>query len=294
MTIFSPDVVSDKKERNDRFLEEALELVQSLGYSQQEAHWMVRYVYDRPQGDVNQEVGGVMVTLASLCIANGMDMDKAADTELARCWENIDKIRLKQAAKPKMTVVALPIDKDAPPIPVDVLFPGQKHPQGISEREVLEAELKELEAANEAAEGWGAAVGARSSRIKRIRSRLNYLDQLAQRETNPPNACSDPIVDIQKICRDNFGKDAKAEHEALNDIYRRVNFILMDRKNRKAEENLTDAQRVEAEGFVVDRFVYPWLAYKGPRFAPTESKSIRTDMECGQLKNSMGHLNEYG
>lgn len=98
---FGPEISADKVERNHRFIEEALELVQANGMSREEAHQLVEYVYGRDQGDINQEVGGVMVTLAALCLANDLDMHAAAETELARIWKNIDKIRAKQAAKPR-------------------------------------------------------------------------------------------------------------------------------------------------------------------------------------------------
>jgi hypothetical protein len=98
---FSPEICADTTERNHRFLEEALELVQSLGCTASEAHQLVDYTYDRPQGDVNQEVGGVMVTLAALCLAAGNDMDAGGEAELARVWTKIDQIRAKQASKPK-------------------------------------------------------------------------------------------------------------------------------------------------------------------------------------------------
>ena len=98
---FGPEISADIIDRNHRFLEEALELVQSKGCTQQEAHQLVAYVYGRPQGDVNQEVGGVMVTLAALCLAAGVDMHAAGETELERVWAKIDTIRAKRAAKPK-------------------------------------------------------------------------------------------------------------------------------------------------------------------------------------------------
>lgn len=98
---FGPEISSDLKERNHRFLEEALELVQSCGAKKDEALMLVDYVYDRDQGEVNQEVGGVMVTLAALCLANGFDMRAAAETELARVWEKMEMIRSKQAGKPR-------------------------------------------------------------------------------------------------------------------------------------------------------------------------------------------------
>jgi hypothetical protein len=101
MSCFGREISSDKVERNHRFLEEALELVQSLGCSASEAYQLVDYVYGRPDGDPPQEVGGVMITLAGLCFANDMDMADAGDTELARIWTKMPEIRAKQAAKPK-------------------------------------------------------------------------------------------------------------------------------------------------------------------------------------------------
>ncbi|RKR79223.1 Lar family restriction alleviation protein [Marinobacter nauticus] len=98
---FGPEVSADKVERNHRFLEESLELVQSLGCTKAEALQLVDYVYGRPAGDPPQEVGGVRVTLAALCLATGMDQDECAETELARIWTKVPQIRAKQAAKPK-------------------------------------------------------------------------------------------------------------------------------------------------------------------------------------------------
>jgi hypothetical protein len=98
---FGPAISADRIERNHRFIEEALELVQSNGCTTSEAHQLVDYVFGREIGEPAQEVGGVMVTLAALCLASGLDMHAAAETELARVWLKIDKIRAKQAAKPK-------------------------------------------------------------------------------------------------------------------------------------------------------------------------------------------------
>lgn len=98
---FGPEIAGDTTERNHRFLEEALELVQSGGCTASEAHQLVDYVFDRPVGEMGQEVGGVMNTLAALCLAYGRDMHEDGETELARVWTKIDKIRAKQAAKPK-------------------------------------------------------------------------------------------------------------------------------------------------------------------------------------------------
>ena len=111
-TCFGPEIAGDREERNHRFLEESLELVQSLGCTQAEAHQLVDYVYNRSSGEPAQEVGGVMVTLGALCLANDLDMMANGETELARVWTKVEQIRAKQAAKPKYS--PLPI---APPRP---------------------------------------------------------------------------------------------------------------------------------------------------------------------------------
>lgn len=112
---FGPEIAGDKIERNHRFLEEALEAVQSAGCTQSEAHQLVDYVFGRPSGDLMQEVGGVMNTLAALCLAHGIDMAAAGETELARVWTKVKAIRAKQAAKPKHG--PLPGPSDAAPAP---------------------------------------------------------------------------------------------------------------------------------------------------------------------------------
>jgi hypothetical protein len=103
MECFGPTIAADRVERNHRFFEEATELVQATGMTVNEAHQLVDYVFNRPVGEPNQEVGGTMVTLAALCLANDLDMHSAGETELARISvpETVAKIRAKQAAKPK-------------------------------------------------------------------------------------------------------------------------------------------------------------------------------------------------
>ena len=101
LACFGEEIASDRIERNHRFIEEALELVQANGCTVDEAHQLVDYVFNRPVGDPHQEVGGVMITLAALCLASGLDMEKAGEDELARIWTKVETIRAKQAAKPK-------------------------------------------------------------------------------------------------------------------------------------------------------------------------------------------------
>lgn len=101
LACFGEEIAADAIERNHRFLEEALELVQACGCTQSEAHQLVDDVFGRPVGEVQQEAGGVMVTLAALCRAQGISMHEAGETELARIWTKVEAIRAKQAAKPK-------------------------------------------------------------------------------------------------------------------------------------------------------------------------------------------------
>lgn len=89
--------------RRHRFLEEALELCQSLGGTPEEAHQLVDYVFNRPVGEPAQEVGGVMVTLAVLCEAAALNMSHDGFRELFRVEDPAvaAKIREKHLNKPK-------------------------------------------------------------------------------------------------------------------------------------------------------------------------------------------------
>lgn len=93
---------ADIHSRNHRFLEEALELVQAGGCTAADAHTLVDYVYGRPLGEVDQEVGGVMVALAMLCSGHYLDMTLEGERQLARANtpEIMARVRRKNATKP--------------------------------------------------------------------------------------------------------------------------------------------------------------------------------------------------
>lgn len=93
----------DKEQRNQRFIEEAIELVQACEMPKEDVLELVEYVYGREPGVIEQEVGGVKNTLAALCNAQEVDMDNSADKELNRCWKNMDEIKEKQKNKPKLS-----------------------------------------------------------------------------------------------------------------------------------------------------------------------------------------------
>ena len=117
LACFGPAIAADRVERNHRFLEEAIELVQACGGDRREAHQLVDYVFDRPVGEKRQEMGGVMVTLAALCLAHDLDMHEAGEAELARIWTKVEQIRAKHAAKPKGSPLpgAAPASTDTDP-----------------------------------------------------------------------------------------------------------------------------------------------------------------------------------
>lgn len=105
---FGEPIKSDSLERADRFTEESLELAQAIpGFTAERAHALVDYVFNRPIGELRQEVGGTIVCLAALCNTFGISIQEEANRELARIWTKVDQIRSKQAAKP--TGSALPM-----------------------------------------------------------------------------------------------------------------------------------------------------------------------------------------
>lgn len=99
---FGKETADKHDERRQRFCEEALELVQAAGGSREMAHAMVDYVFDRPIGELEQEIGGAQTTMAALAQAFNIDMDVAREKELARAESKTEEIRVKWATKPKL------------------------------------------------------------------------------------------------------------------------------------------------------------------------------------------------
>jgi len=74
----------NKKERALRFLEESLELVQTIGVTESDIFAVLAHVYSKPQGETAQEIGGVGVTLLALSEATGISFDWALEREITR------------------------------------------------------------------------------------------------------------------------------------------------------------------------------------------------------------------
>lgn len=156
---FGENFTDDDQERDARFLEEALELFQARGRSFDEVIELAKYVFSRPAGDVEQELGGCMTTLAALSLTAGQDMHEAGEKELQRIWGKVDAIREKQRQKPKSTVLpgARPPENDWKPTPGQIgsaclsyrhdfglLPPAEKDKVMSQAKWWLEAWLKEL------------------------------------------------------------------------------------------------------------------------------------------------------
>lgn len=88
------------QERIRRFAEEAIELAQAAGMSEEDFANLVRYVYSRPAGEPPQEVGGVAVTFLAYCETAGMSADELEQREIARIHsKDADYFRARQNAK---------------------------------------------------------------------------------------------------------------------------------------------------------------------------------------------------
>jgi hypothetical protein len=81
---FGAEQVSSVPQRGIRMLEEAIEAYQAAGCDRAMAHKLVDFVFDRPPGDLWQELGGLGVT--TLCLAQAADMsaDYAERAEITR------------------------------------------------------------------------------------------------------------------------------------------------------------------------------------------------------------------
>lgn len=97
---FGRSITEDPQERSQRFLEEALELVQSTGLTKEQVLDMVEYVYAREVGTTPQEIGGTLVCLAALANLYTYDMFGVGAIELTRIQKIIPKIREKHSMKP--------------------------------------------------------------------------------------------------------------------------------------------------------------------------------------------------
>lgn len=100
LTVFGEGVLYDKTERNQRVLEEMLELVQANGCTREQALNAVNHVFDtKTPGDISQELGGALMAMLTLAQSHGVDLYMAGRVELNRLWANMTKVKVKWDAK---------------------------------------------------------------------------------------------------------------------------------------------------------------------------------------------------
>ena len=81
---FGRSSLTNLEERVTRVLEEAVELAQSEGLSEEKAKDLVQYVYSRPKGDPAQEAAGVSICVLAYCWAKGFSAEVLEEVELER------------------------------------------------------------------------------------------------------------------------------------------------------------------------------------------------------------------
>ena len=90
--LFGPAQAADVKGRATRMLEEAIEAAQAAGVSEDVVGKLTRRVYDKPAGDLRQEIGQVGLTLLAFSAAAGFDADTLEDEQVVRAWTTDPKL----------------------------------------------------------------------------------------------------------------------------------------------------------------------------------------------------------
>ena len=90
-----PSWMESEEERALRFIEEAIEFVQTMSLDKERIHALVDIKYAQEVGARNQEAGGVMVTFLAACEHYDLNPMDSLDTELVRIHQPqiIGKIR---------------------------------------------------------------------------------------------------------------------------------------------------------------------------------------------------------
>lgn len=117
---FGPVREDTPRDRLHRFFEEATELVQAGGGTAEDCHRLVDYVFSREKGDMKEEAGDAMFTLAALCRTFCITMEDEGEARLAYAYTRIEQIREKDRTKPMNS-----------PLPGETCPKGGYHEYGI-------------------------------------------------------------------------------------------------------------------------------------------------------------------
>lgn len=95
------EVTNDLTERNNRFAEEAIELLQACGYSYAQLVAMADHVYAKEaETDIAKEAADVLICLAPLATARNIELGEAVSGRIDENWDRINLIREKNRNKP--------------------------------------------------------------------------------------------------------------------------------------------------------------------------------------------------
>lgn len=81
---FGPDHANSLPQRATRFLEEAIELYQAADGDLDMAHRLLDFVFNRPVGELDKEIGAVGLTLLSVAAAAVVNADECEIAEVER------------------------------------------------------------------------------------------------------------------------------------------------------------------------------------------------------------------
>lgn len=96
---FGFELYQDKRERAERVAEEAVEVVQAAGLSRERMHQIVDWVYNKPPGDLQREIGGMLLPLSALASAHKIELEQAVSSEFAFASTNSLRIARKNRIK---------------------------------------------------------------------------------------------------------------------------------------------------------------------------------------------------
>ena len=91
-----------QNERVLRIFEEAVELMQAAGLTQEQAIRQVQYTYRREPGEVTSEMAGVMIGICSLAELLGQDLETITSVELARINKPVMKEKMREKVNYKI------------------------------------------------------------------------------------------------------------------------------------------------------------------------------------------------
>lgn len=82
---FGMDHMTNTRTRALRILEEAAELAQACDVPREIAFHTLNVVYRRPVGKMEQEIGGILVTVHAFCASQGVTPELMLENEVSRC-----------------------------------------------------------------------------------------------------------------------------------------------------------------------------------------------------------------